>query len=1779
MGEGSFFTRIDLKAPAKGRVKPRSTGRDEAYYQERGCDVCPLVDTCGGIENSQVQPSGSSQPLVYILGEAPGKDEADQGEPFCVADTSVVLTADLRWIPISDIRVGDKLLAPDESAECIGGHSASGKGMRRWRIAEVTFVRKSRRPCLRVVTPFGDLIATGDHRVLTAYECNNKMRWMRVDHLISYPSRRSCLAYALPVWESNESYDGGWLAGFFSGEGHVTGRSKGEQGGGTSICCGFSQNGGPTCEEAKSKLASLGFDFGLNSVGGVCNEKWVIKGGFKRIVEFLGSVRPQRLITKFQRSVIERAPRVSRVIPAPVISKLEAAVPYDVVDIKTTTGTFMCNGFIVHNCGKAGQELRKHIRDLSICRFNNTVRGRPDNNRTPTMAEMESCFPAGTLVCPVGPVNKSYRRWYDGPMVTIKTASGRVLTATPNHPIFTVNGKTAIKDVHVGDYAFGAATCDDMLSRAPYQYHKPTRIDEVFESLMETSQVERVGSTPLDFHGDGVADGEINIVRANSHLGSDIQFGPYSQQKFAEPIFTYADATSGLLMQSSSLDDRFGVLTMIAAGHSISPAVGSHSDSLLLGNSANRNVMMFQQSCNGVRVDVPKAAQAVEAFPSSVTVNDSFGWESLPPCFRPASGVRTSGSLCLCSQGYAVSEQELPDGSRVCAGETLQCSEAGALLVELDQIVSVETVSDFRGHVFNLESGSHYYTAEGLMVSNCRAHLVADIERTKPEAILCCGGTALSWFLGGDPKITNWRGRRLPVKVGTHRCWMYPIMHPSFIIRNSGEKGPDKEARQHAVMFKLDIKRCFDETKKGVPLNDLPYGIDTLEEGVELATPAKGIKWLVEMLQHASKQKLVGLDIETNRVRPYGGGSRILSLAISTPKHTFAFPIGHNDAWWDAGEEITLMGALHDFLLSPVMKVVHNASFDMEWLVWKFGPKILKDELWDTWGCTQNQAYTLDERKEGGMQKLDSLCVERLGTRLKKYSDVDAARGEVAEIGKLLRYNALDAKCHRLLYEEQDRALKAAKLRETYLDHVRRVPFLVLMQYKGVPVSQPVVDELLVSTNAKIREVTRAALDTTEAHEYRNTWGTPFILNGKGSRQCLERVFGHIEALYRKDGDGEEVFTTDSSVFSTIDSPLAHSIGEYREWTKLRDTYLLPMQAGPGSLVYADGNLHANFNGTFTDTGRLSSDNPNCFPDDVETLTSRGWVHWASVTPTDYLAQYDIETKEISFARPLSLISRPHEGSLLRLWLKRSLDIISTPDHRFTVRSRHPGKNPKWVTAETLPSDCQIPRAGWFYGGTLNLRSSQVVLISALQADAEYHKAGHIIWSFSRNRKIERLDAALRDEGITFRKSLVRGGRCTTFYVARRDVPSWLSDKKQYGPWILDVTLACRQMLAAELRHWDGGFTRPGRSSEFCCGNQQDADWVQILWMLTGHRATATHRASTSPKTLFVNNAVNDHSLTTNHQKIVVPYSGTVYCATMPKGTVIVRYNGRSMIAGNCQNFPKREHAEVRRMVEAPDGWVIISADMKQLEVCVAAWRSKDKKLLKAVRDRADIHMKYAVMLSESVPLYLELVGHGDIKKARSAIKSLITFPFLYGAIHKTAARNVLALMSQFDRRRADSVSKKVASTCEVIEAEFWKEYKGVKAWQNELLAEYERTGRVTCANGRRRRGPLSINQIANAPIQGDASDLVVDAGNRLAQQGLREDNPALIMNMNIHDDLTTFAPDDKADDVISAMVETMLHPSYDHWDCKECPLGVEVSVGTNWSNQKAIGTWYSDEF
>ena len=55
-------------------------------------------------------------------------------------------------------------------------------------------------------------------------------------------------------------------------------------------------------------------------------------------------------------------------------------------------------------------------------------------------------------------------------------------------------------------------------------------------------------------------------------------------------------------------------------------------------------------------------------------------------------------------------------------------------------------------------------------VEACRNFIVEDIEQCRPNVILGMGNIPLRWMIG-ETGILSWRGKTIPVQVGTHACW------------------------------------------------------------------------------------------------------------------------------------------------------------------------------------------------------------------------------------------------------------------------------------------------------------------------------------------------------------------------------------------------------------------------------------------------------------------------------------------------------------------------------------------------------------------------------------------------------------------------------------------------------------------------------------------------------------------------------------------------------------------------------------------------------------------------------------------------------------------------------------------------------------------------------------------------------------------------------------------------------------------------------------------------
>ena len=271
----------------------------------------------------------------------------------------------------------------------------------------------------------------------------------------------------------------------------------------------------------------------------------------------------------------------------------------------------------------------------------------------------------------------------------------------------------------------------------------------------------------------------------------------------------------------------------------------------------------------------------------------------------------------------------------------------------------------------------------------------------------------------------------------------------------------------------------------------------------------------------------------------------------------------------------------------------------------------------------------------------------------------------------------------------------------------------------------------------------------------------------------------------------------------------------------------------------------------------------------------------------------------------------------------------------------------------------------------------------------------------------------------------------------------------------------------------------------------------------------------------------------------------------------------------NLQNFPIRtpEGKLIRNLIAAPPGQTIVAIDYGQIEARIIAIASGDVNLIKALWEHYDIHMDWILKITGKFPQLLEPYRIPEnntekkvIKAFRQYFKSEWTFPLFFGSeLDPVAAR-------------WDLPARKLKPFYD----EFWERYAAVKAWQETVMRGYGRHGYVETLTGRRRYGPLTQNEAINQPIQGTASDIVVDAMEQLGKMSYELEKPQLQPRMNIHDDLTFVLPEKRLESELEIILPVMCKPRFD-WI--NVPITVEVKTGKRWGELEEAFTVESTEF
>ena len=252
----------------------------------------------------------------------------------------------------------------------------------------------------------------------------------------------------------------------------------------------------------------------------------------------------------------------------------------------------------------------------------------------------------------------------------------------------------------------------------------------------------------------------------------------------------------------------------------------------------------------------------------------------------------------------------------------------------------------------------------------------------------------------------------------------------------------------------------------------------------------------------------------------------------------------------------------------------------------------------------------------------------------------------------------------------------------------------------------------------------------------------------------------------------------------------------------------------------------------------------------------------------------------------------------------------------------------------------------------------------------------------------------------------------------------------------------------------------------------------------------------------------------------------------------------------NLQNIPIKTSRgkKIRKTFIAQGEKRIFAADYSQIELRIMAHLSEDKNLLKAFKNKIDIHSFTA---SEIFAIDIENVSTDDRRAAKA-----INFGLIYG-------------MSSFGLSKQLGIPISAAKDYMDV---YFERYPRIKSYMNQIKDFAKNNGYVETIYGRKlylpeissknvQRRKYAERTAINAPVQGSAADIIKIAMIQI-DQWLSNNKSDTKMIMQVHDELVFEIPEKNAVADVENIIKIM----------KNCvslnlPLEVNYGIDKNWGD------------
>lgn len=263
---------------------------------------------------------------------------------FCLDPSTRVLTADLKWIEISNLRVGEEIIAVDEYPP--GGRGAA----RKMRTATVQGVVEVYRKAYRITFDDGrEVVCTGKHPWLSRTSKTN-LDWRTIESDSKKKLRvGSYVKWITKPWDG-QSYEDGWFGGMLDGEGSISKRN-------TSAGVSVSQRYGDVWDRMIRYVDDNGYSYciendnnpeRLSKFGSAPIPKIAI-GRMDEMFRVIGQTRPSRFLGNRFWEGRDLPGKRNGDVGWAQITKIEELDDQVMIDLQTSTGTYIAEGFVSHN--------------------------------------------------------------------------------------------------------------------------------------------------------------------------------------------------------------------------------------------------------------------------------------------------------------------------------------------------------------------------------------------------------------------------------------------------------------------------------------------------------------------------------------------------------------------------------------------------------------------------------------------------------------------------------------------------------------------------------------------------------------------------------------------------------------------------------------------------------------------------------------------------------------------------------------------------------------------------------------------------------------------------------------------------------------------------------------------------------------------------------------------------------------------------------------------------------------------------------------------------------------------------------------------------------------------------------------------------------------------------------------------------------------------------------------------------------------------------------------